>query len=92
MKIELNAKQEVYRVSDGEDESPDYIAGDLADFGQLAWLEKDGEMYFAFIDDEGDTDGKVYKQSSGITAEIEPECEFEDDDDGVIDVQAEQVP
>jgi hypothetical protein len=81
MKIELDSEKEVYRLSDGDDESADYIAGELANFGELAWIEKDGENFFAFIDSDGQTDGQVYLKSSGFTVEVEPDCEFEDDDD-----------
>lgn len=82
MKIELNAEKEVYRLSHGDEESPDYEAGELADFGELAWLEVDGEMYFAFIASDGETDGRVYKQSAGVQVEAEPDCDFEDEDEG----------
>jgi hypothetical protein len=80
MKIEMDQEKEIYRLSDGDDESPDYIAGALVDFGELAWLEKDGEHFFAFIDSDGETDGRVYMQSSGSQVEVEPDCEFEDDE------------
>lgn len=79
MKIEMDQDEETYRLSDGEDDGPDYIAGALVSFGQQAWLEKDGEQFFAFIDAHGETDGRVYAQSSGATVEVEPDCEFEDD-------------
>ncbi len=76
MKLEVDEDEQQYRIYD-DDEN----IGDVVDFGDKAWLEKDGELFVAFIDSDGSTDGKVYPESAGISVEVDTDSSFEFDDD-----------
>ena len=75
-KIEADSDAQLYQLVWGAEDDQDYAEGDRVSFGERAFCEREGELYFAFIDSDGQTDGKVYKVSDGIDVTVDTDWDF----------------
>jgi hypothetical protein len=80
-KVEMTDDR-TYRLVDGEEDTPTYIDGTIAEWGEPSILEKPGEDAITFlIDENGCSDGKAYQNGVALPVSFELGCEFEDEDE-----------
>lgn len=78
LKIEADEDTQTYRLIAGEEDKPGYVEGLLVDFGEPAFISVGKEVWHAYIDFDGQTDGNVYAHSSGEGVQLDNECDFSD--------------
>lgn len=95
MKLEISEDDQTYRLVDGIEGTSSYVTGYLADFGETAVLEKDGESlpWEALIDENGDCSGYATQGSASEPIGFELGCDLSDcdqEDDGEGDGEEEE--